>query len=48
MGQKSLLAIHHIREDDQNIQGSPHKSKIPKINEPVKTRAAVLNITFSK
>jgi hypothetical protein len=41
-----LLAICKIR-DNQNIQGA-QKTKLPKINEPIKKWATELNTTFSK
>jgi hypothetical protein len=41
-----LLAIHQ-RTDNQNIQGT-HKTKLPKIKEPIKKWATELNRTFSK
>jgi hypothetical protein len=41
-----LPAIHQ-RTDIQNIQGV-QKTKLPKINEPIKKWATELNRTFSK
>jgi hypothetical protein len=42
-----LPATHQQRTDNQNIQGAL-KTKLPPINEPVKTWASELSRTFSK